>query len=191
MRLAILLSLFHTALAAAHAGVTTEERYVFYDVSGDNAFELRASINRERLALGKGFDALTSWNISWEFSYVPRQQKCKITDVTINTSIEYLLPRWPGAAAHPDRQLSARWQRYFNQLNAHELRHGLLVKEATLEIERSIFRSDDTAAAPPTCTALEALANKNARQVVNEMEQQQQLFDKVTDHGRSTGATFP
>lgn len=191
MRLALIVPLFATALTAARAGVTTEERYVFYDVSGNSAFELRASINRERFALGKRFDALTTWNISWEFSFVPRQQKCKITDVSINTTIEYLLPRWPDATEHPDQELAARWQRYFNQLNAHELRHGLLVKEATLEIERSIFRSDDTASAPPTCAALEALANKNARGVVSDMEQQQQLFDKITDHGRATGATFP
>ncbi len=173
------------------AGTTTEERFVYYAVSGDSAGALRASINRERSARGKRFDALTTWHIRWQFSFVPRQKKCKITEVSIDASIEYLLPYWPDAGQHPDSALVSRWQQYFNALYHHELHHGQLVKTATLEIEKAIHRADDTAHAPSNCGALEKLANQRAREVMWQLDENQVLFDVDTDHGRKTGATFP
>jgi predicted secreted Zn-dependent protease len=179
------------ALQSAHAGVTTEERFTYYEVTGNTALELRASINRERLALGKRYDALTSWNIRWQFSFTPRQTKCEITDVTIDATIEYLMPAWNAAAQHANAMLVKEWRRYLHQLTAHERHHGRLVKIALADIERAIYQSDDTASSPSTCSGLEALANRNASQVVSRMEALQIEFDRNTDHGRVKGATFP
>lgn len=175
----------------AIASIITEERYVYYDVEGDSAAALRSSINRERARLQKRFDALTSWNIRWQFSFTPTQQKCKITDVSIKVDIEYLLPRWPRLSAHSNEQLVNRWLQYTDELLKHERSHGRLVKAAIPAIERVIYSADDTSNAPATCPALERLANKNAQKVVSELEAQNRLFDLKTDHGRATGATFP
>lgn len=191
MRLAVALIISALLADVAYAGINTQEKYNYYDVTGDSATELRASINRQRLELGKRYDALTTWRIHWQFKRVPTQRKCKITELIINTTIEYLLPRWPAAAIHPDSQLVASWQHYIDQLTAHEQHHGTLTKDAVTELESVILASDDTALAPGTCQALESLANAEARRVVDELNRRHRAFDFETDHGRRTGATFP
>ena len=191
--IAVVLSLLLAAMTGKtlQAGITTEERYIYYEVSGDTAAELRQSINSKTRHFKARFDAVTRWKIKWQFSYIPRQKKCKITEVIIDASIDYTLPQWSQSAEHPDHHLVQQWEQYSTQLLAHERRHGALVKAATLEVERKILTADDTAYAPPNCNKLQKLANKRAQKVIEKLEKQHQAFDLQTDHGRNTGATFP
>ncbi len=122
---------------------------------------------------------------------MPRQKKCKITDVQIEATIEYTMPDWPQSTDHPDQQLAAKWNHYHTRLLAHERRHGALVKAATLEVERKILSADDTSHAPPNCRQLKRIANERAQSVIKKLERQHQEFDKITDHGKNNGATFP
>jgi len=175
----------------ALAETTLEEKFIYYEVSGNSAQQLRASINRERFARGKRFDALTSWVIRWHFTYEPQPAKCRITNVTIDTDIEYLMPRWLDADSHPNRQLAEHWNRYARELTTHELYHGALVRQTTLEIERAIYATDDIANAPSDCKVLEQLAHARANQLMEDLNRRQIAFDVETDHGRGTGARFP
>ncbi len=173
------------------AGVTTEERFTYYDVSGNTATELRRSINNYKKHITNRFDAVTKWKITWHFGFKPRQKKCKITEVIIDATIDYVLPRWPESSEHPDQNLVAQWQRYSSQLLAHEKHHGAFVKAATLEVERRILTADDTTYAPPDCKKLQELANERAQAVITKLEKRHQVFDIETNHGRNTGASFP
>jgi predicted secreted Zn-dependent protease len=179
------------SVSTSRAGVTTEERFIYYDISGNTASELRASINSHTRNFKNRFDAATQWKITWQFGYKPRQKKCKITEVNIEASIDYVLPRWLGASEHPNKQLVKQWQNFRTQLLAHEKQHGAFVKAATLEVERRIITADDTSFAPPNCKKLQKRANRRAQSVITKLEMQHKTFDRETNHGRSTGASFP
>ena len=191
--LTVIITLLLTVLSAStsRASVTTEERFIYYEISGNTASELRASINSHTRNFKNRFDAATQWKITWQFGYKPRQKKCKITEVNIDASIDYVLPQWPDASKHPNKQLVNHWQRFITQLLAHEKQHGAFVKAATLEVERRIITADDTSFAPPNCKKLQQLANQRAQSVITRLEMQHATFDRETNHGRDTGALFP
>ncbi len=179
----------------AHADIQLDETYHYYDISGQSAAELRDSIDANRhLATGSSrFDAMTDWNIKWQYNYQQVGETCVITRVDITVEIDYRLPRWQGSERERNPRLAKAWQRYIEKLLAHEQMHGQIAIDAAAEIEDAIHSADNPPDRPPpgSCEALEVDANANGMTIIEKVRARQAFFDLRTDHGANDGATFP
>ncbi|OED43063.1 hypothetical protein AB833_04570 [Chromatiales bacterium (ex Bugula neritina AB1)] len=179
----------------AQADIQLEENYHYYDINGNTAEQLRNSIDRNRhLMVGnEPFDAVTDWNIKWQYNYQQTGATCVITQVSVKVLIDYRLPRWKKIHRQSNPALSMAWQRYMDNLIAHEHEHGRIAFNAADDVAQAILDSDTPADRPPpsSCSELEIAANKSGMEIIELVRAQQKWFDRVTDHGANNGATFP
>ena len=155
-------------------------RVVYYDVSGTTAQQVRASINARGLVDpddGARSDAYTTWRIVWSWPPGP-SGSCGVSRATARFSATVTLPRLisrPQASA----ALVKRWDRYFDGLLRHELGH---VQRANAGLARVI-----AAVRSSTCET----ANSAGNAEIARLRREDDLYDRMTAHGRLQGAVFP
>ncbi|MEO0871573.1 MAG: DUF922 domain-containing protein [Pseudomonadota bacterium] len=153
-----------------------ETSIYYYEVTGKRARAVRADINRKRPAAfdgGTRFDARANYYFSWTTRGAgPR---CSAT-LMIDTSVRF--PKL-AASAQLSRKEQAKWDTYVDALEAHEVGHIALAYEAMPDIRAALEDGP--------CD----LSSERAKVVLDELAMRQQEFDRVTDHGRKTGSTFP
>lgn len=161
---------------APPAGMDNAVEYRYYDLRGKTAGELLAGL--ESSPCGTGEWGCTSWNYS--VSYYRRPDgSYAVPPGAPYYHIRVLLPRWtppPDASG----ELVAAWQRMVAALEAHERRHV----EIALADLASLREAIERARGPEEAEA--ALRAGKLR-----VEQDQQYYDWVTEHGKKEGIAFP
>ena len=149
-----------------------------YQFAGASMAEARASMNKVR---PRGYDAFTTWQINWRYTYKQANGRCSIATVTVNLAIVYTMPDLQTSDAALDRSFKG----YLVKLRAHEDGHA--------ENGRIVARRVDDAIpklSAATCEELGKNANALGQSIVKEGNALDIEYDKQTDHGRTQGARW-
>lgn len=183
-RLVVLLSLLAGSLATSAA----EPVIRHYDIHGNTQRALVQQLRAKgpTASNGQRFDALTRWNVTWNYRYEPRGGSCVITRLDTRTEATITLPRWRGqAGASPT--LVRHWNRYISALRDHEYTHFSHATDAAREIQR-LGRSFSQRG---NCSGIERAFNRQANAAIERARERDRRYDRRTGHGRSEGAHFP
>jgi predicted secreted Zn-dependent protease len=155
-------------------------------VHSSSAYELRKELDEKGPADwdGKRGDAFTHWKVVWRWPK-DRQGQPHFEQALIKTEIHVTLPQW-NAPPDADSKLKEDWDAFMRAIIQHErghVRHAQSLRPRIIErILARIVQSGD-----PTL----AEANTITRQVVDEIREEDRVFDARTDYGRLEGVRFP
>lgn len=165
-------------LAAPAAAAFPNTTLQGYGVEATAPRAIRAEMNRVRPGVnGRRHDATTTWR--YTYSLPASNGQCDPATAVVSHAITIVMPD----LQHRDRLRradKAAWDRYFAALQAHEVNHARI---AQLGAERyqAALRS------APDCQAARAAA----AQVNADVSAASAEYDRLTEHGRLEGASFP
>jgi predicted secreted Zn-dependent protease len=159
------------------------ETTVYYDIKGDTARKLAASLNEKGNASTDG----SYWGtvrFSWSWGYETRMVngQCELVNPTISATITRVYPRWITSIA-PPRALAAQWNAMQAALTHYENQHVDLIRSAANQVA-ILMRANGTA---KRCSALEVdLYNAGARafRIAGELRNE---LDTRSHHGSTEG----
>jgi predicted secreted Zn-dependent protease len=172
-------------LPAAHAD---DAEFVYYDLSGNSAKELRHQMNSMGPYGddGKRADGRADWRVSWTTRYARSPVGCKFTEVETTVTGKIILPRW-SAGENASSFLVKKWQNYMAALRLHEDGHYGHGIEAAEEI-RALRESLGTAA---DCESLVKQFDAQVESILEKYRRADITYDAATKHGFTQGAVFP
>ncbi|MGD8602946.1 MAG: DUF922 domain-containing protein [Anaerolineales bacterium] len=159
-----------------------------YRIRGSTAEDLRQAMDNKGPLddLGRPWDAVTHWYISWSYPYSEEGGRCALDPLDVRVEIVRILPNWdPPASA--SNELIVRWNNYLAALEEHEAYHQELGLEAAQEVWLALSAME----AYPDCQSLEQAADTTALSVLNRYRRMEDSYDEETSHGASQGAVFP
>lgn len=184
MRMQLLLLL----AGALRMGAQQPDETRYYNVSGNSAAELRASLNSNRPATSDGVrhDGVTTWKIQWRFRTTSARDRCDLTSFSATEEIVETIPKWVNeSGASP--ALVDQWHAFLTALVAHESGHVAIATEALDAIRNAGrgFRSQST------CADLTRLVNDAGNSLLAQYKEKDRKYDADTQHGRTQGVRFP
>jgi predicted secreted Zn-dependent protease len=157
-------------------------------VSGDNASELRADLDRKRPPSpgGRRFDANVLWSLTWSFHFDPQQRACALADATVDLQMLVRLPVLASDAA-PSQAIRERWDDFALLLETHEAGHV----DTYFEGARNLQDAFAEVQAAASCDELRTVLADMGASAIDAIRAADVEYDRQTDHGRTQGATFP
>lgn len=164
------------------------EKYEYYEVCGCNEEELHCDLRQKcgTWTDGKRYDSLTSWDIKWDHEYGRNSRACAVNAFTPVITITFRYPKWKRTEEAP-QSLVEKWDRYLENLVAHENGHRDMVVEAMTELSHAVAGLSPA----PSCDDLDRNVRALFRTYVAKMNKEQQEYDRTTKHGATQGAVFP
>ena len=168
------------------------ETIKYYDFFGtrereaDQSFRQRLLVSQDFGGRTKTFAGQADWHIDWYPCVEPRGAGCRLGGVTAVASVTYTLPRWADrgfATGH----LRGRWDRYADNLLAHERGHGVVALQVASQLEHELVGLVDM----DGCEDVTAEAGRRVEQLIRRGEAMQNEYDRLTEHGNVQGAVFP
>ena len=164
------------------------ETYDTYTVRGTSIPELRAGLSRNGVRMNNGdiYDALTSWDVKWEYDYDRSSGACSVDDFRAVVDVTIRYPRWVSKDNAPT-QLAEAWDTYLHSLIRHEQDHRDIAVSAAERLIRA------ATALPPaaTCADLDRAVEALGRSFMKQLSLEQQAYDAETCHGVMQGAVLP
>lgn len=159
----------------------------YYTFGGTNAAKLRAAMIEARpWKQTMNFDAHTKWHVQSNYRYQHTNGEHRLVGIEIKATVAITLPAWvPGKPV--SRELVTRWQKCFLGLSAHEQGHLQLALAAAAEVKRRLEELPGFVSAQE----LKAAADRVFKETIEDFEERERAYDKVTGHGRTQGAIFP
>jgi predicted secreted Zn-dependent protease len=179
--LAAMLMIRGSASAQSSYTLTTNHFWV----AGDNMRQIRESLRASR-PFKEPFDALTSWDIRWNFKLVDDGGSCRCTAFSTKTTIAIFLPKWR-IPANPVPETVSAWTNFFMTLAEHELGHAKFAIAATEQVQRA----GSSISGAVDCAKLRADVNAAAQAVVNEFRRREHEYDERTQHGMANFTNAP
>jgi len=157
-----------------------------YGVDGSTAEDLLQSLRaRGPRESSRSYFGYTSWKMSWDGRAIATGDGCSLARVLVSVHLVTTLPSWePHGTVTP--ALTARWERFFAALSAHERQHDRLVIDGAHELLDRL-RSLQTA----SCATIRREAEAIQQAVVGAVHTRNRAYDERTRHGFSQGASWP
>lgn len=174
----MLLTLFVSAADQSFAAVRESVKTDRYVVRGNVAQDVRNLLNKKG---PQGFDAYTSWNIRWSFTYRNKDGRCIIQSVTTRVDIRYTMPR----LETDNSALKQSFNAYLKRLQIHEDGHADNGRNVARRIDEGIKGLSEL-----TCARLGTSANALGAKISREGNAFDLKYDAETDHGRTQGAIW-
>ena len=183
----LMVALSFLVFRPASAGTKIELEVQYYDIKGSSVAELLAQMhelgptdNND----GMKVQALTWYEINWQYNYGRRGSRCSIAEVSLSTRVVYLLPNWTNRD-EADEELKARWDTYIDRLSYHEQGHARIAFRVAKQIHDAII------ALPPqkSCQTLGRVANALGKRIIDE-DRQDEDYDQENGHGSRQGVTL-
>jgi predicted secreted Zn-dependent protease len=156
----------------------------YYDVDATGA-DLMAAVTRASPVRenGKIFHAYARWTVGWRLGWArDAAGLCRVASAQVTLASTITLPRLVAGDALQGR----RFDRYLTALTSHELGHYRHGEEAAAEV-----RSALQALGPmENCGALDRAAAATAAAIVERYRQRDREYDRLTEHGRTQGASL-
>ena len=176
-------------LTTASGPIPMGVSYTCYDVTGNTATEIRASINaspaRFKNPDGTLSDANTKWNYRVSWTYALSGGACQATSVTPTLSVAFTFARWVAPSA-PDPAVVAKWNAYVVAVQTHENGHQQNGINTTSDAVTRV-----RAVSVATCTDFSAAAQAALDQATAAGSAADIQYDATTRHGATQGAVFP
>jgi predicted secreted Zn-dependent protease len=168
-------------------GVHVDVTCVYYDVEGDTAEALAASMDsRGPRDEGGTYHAYTLFDLSYGYNERVREGSCHPESIVVLLRLVHVLPeRRKRGSLHPD--VAAQWDKFTSLLAVHEAGHGKLDVEAALRLSGALGGLSSEA----SCEALREQAHSAFEVAVAELRRDHRLYDMRTGHGKAQGARFP
>lgn len=187
--LAVALGALLLSVVPGAAGPAILTNTDYYAIEGRTPRELMQQMS----ALGpydkdgkERFWAHLTWLVTWRYEHRQSGDQCRITSVTTDLRLDYVLPRWTNHdEAEPAFQ--ALWRTFFTALRSHEDQHARHGIDAAREIDAALRNLPGQ----PTCTELERAANARAGAIADDYAARDVAFDEATRHGSTEGVTMP
>lgn len=164
------------------------EKTETYKVFGNSERSLRENLDKNSPCKqdGKIFDAFTTWYVKWFFKWKYNEGKFEISEANSNVEIKFVMPDWVDKSK-ASNSLQKKWEKYFAALQEHEAGHRNIGVEAAKAVIVAIKN------VPPAFSSetLEKNANAAANRVLERYRTQEEEYDRLTEHGETTGAIFP
>ena len=125
-----------------------------------------------------GYQAETRSQFTYDMRYQPTARGCAITHLDLPLDVEILYPQWTGydRARRRDREA---WDRHMDVLTVHENIHAVIAFLGTIEMYNALVQ-----VGPQTdCETLDDLVRTRTREANARLQQWQQDYDRVTNHG--------
>lgn len=173
--------------STARAEPLVHRQVNFYYIEGNSAVLLTEQIGK----MGpEGEDgarraARTKWHVHWKFRHGLQDKACRIEEVVVTVGLTTMRPRWRGERNAPSA-LRARWSRLVAAVDRNESHHTDLATRAGREIEAALTNIQPAA----DCDALTETANKAASAILAKHRKASDEHDRVTDYGRTYGASL-
>lgn len=168
---------------SAHAEITDNLDYEYYDVAANPKQKLAALLNNASPIKenGKTYHGHTKWHIRWNFTYgKSKSGECKLATTNVTLDATITLPRLVGDSDEQRRQM----ERYLITLKIHEIGHYQIAQQAASAVEEKLSSLPGKA----NCSELEKTANSAGKATVNVYNEKNRAYDIQTDHGKSQGA---
>lgn len=184
-------SLPRTVPNACTSSVKLAERTRNYDFFGarpsdaNEDFRARLLSASDHTGRVQRFAGQADWNIEWQTCLERQPGRCRIAGIELTVNVLYTLPRWADRDGST-QETRERWDRYAQNLAAHERGHG----EIALQVARMI-ETDLVGVGADTCAALDLEAASRIRGMMRQGEAMQNAYDRATQHGVTQGASFP
>jgi predicted secreted Zn-dependent protease len=163
------------------------ETYDTYNVHGTSIPELRAGLSRNGVRMNNGdiYDALTSWDVKWEYDYDRSHGGCSVDDFRAVVDITIRYPRWVSNDA--PAPLADAWDAYLHSLIQHEQVH----RDIAVAAADGLIRAATTLPPAATCADLDRAVEALGRSFMKQLTLDQQAYDAETSHGAMQGAVLP
>jgi predicted secreted Zn-dependent protease len=164
------------------------EKYEYYEVCGCREEELHCDLKKKCLTWNDGnkYDSLTSWDIKWDREYNQDSKTCAVNSFKPIINFTYRYPKWNRTDDAP-KDLIEKWDRYLNNLIAHETGHRVMVVEAVNDLSHVVVQLPPA----PACVDLDRTVRVLFRKSMEKMKNDQRDYDETTKHGTTQGAVFP
>jgi predicted secreted Zn-dependent protease len=164
------------------------ETYDTYNVRGTSIPELRADLRRNGVRMNDGniFDALTSWDVRWEYDYDRTGNGCSADDFRTIVDVTIRYPRWISNDGAP-APLADAWDAYLHSLILHEQGHRDIAVAAADGLSRAVAALRPAA----TCADLDRSVEALGRSSMKQLSLDQRAYDSETGHGALQGAVLP
>jgi predicted secreted Zn-dependent protease len=174
-----------TFAASAQNNITLRTNY--YPVVGATFREVRQSMNAARPG-GRAArtDAVTTWTIERHSKVESVSGECRLTSFRTETRIAITLPLWR-RPTNAIPEVRSAWSNYFVALRQHEQGHVDRALAAAAKLHAHI----PTLSPDSDCDRLRLRIKVAADRIIAEHRQQEQDYDRQTEHGRKDGARFP
>lgn len=176
---------------ACTSSVKLVERTRHYDFFGARPADANADLRARLLTASdhngrvQRFAGQADWNIEWQTCLERQPGSCRIAGIELKVNVVYTLPRWADRD-WSTKEMRERWDRYAQNLAAHERGHG----EIALQVARMI-ETDLVGAHADTCATLDTDASNRITTMMRQGEAMQNAYDRATQHGVLQGASFP
>ncbi|MDL2400579.1 DUF922 domain-containing Zn-dependent protease [Rhizobium mayense] len=177
IRVSLVLLLLCSISSVADAEVIARKSVSYFDIKGDSAEALDASLNaRGPVTMGSSsrHPGATKIHFSGNATYTERNGRCYITDVKITVYTEIILPRWRDRR-HASRQLSMIWDTLSEDIRRHEDRHAEIARDHARQMEKAILALPSA----KDCDTLQDKANDVTMQQTQLHDEDQARFDKI------------
>jgi predicted secreted Zn-dependent protease len=164
------------------------EKYEYYEVCGCNEEELYCDLRKKcgKWTDGKKYDSLTSWEIQWDHEYGRNSRTCEVNSFMPIVNITFRYPKWK-RTEEASQSLMEKWDRYLENLIAHENGHRDMVVETMNDLSHAVAQLPPA----PSCDDLDRNVRALFRKYLAKMNKDQLEYDKTTKHGATQGAVFP
>lgn len=164
------------------------ETFEYYEITGECEADLRRQMKQKGVLWrdGRRYDALTDWELKWDYGYIRSQGSCSVDSFSVDVDIVYRYPTWTAGENAPV-DLVFKWGDYFQKLVDHEALHRYQVVEAAAELSRAVSQLPPAATCAELDYAIQCLCNEKIRL----LHEDQERYDAVSGHGAAQGAVFP
>lgn len=169
-------------VGVASAEVSQQLRYDYYNVKPRAGETLMSALSRSSDIRQGGniFHGYTRWSVYWYYKVEKTANRlCRLDEIRVEIEGRITLPQLDGGTASMRR----RFNEYAAALHRHELGHFAFAQQAGEEIDRALQRTAEAG-----CRELKNQANDSAYRILNRYQQQEDAYDRETQHGRTQGA---
>jgi len=158
-----------------------------YLITGDTPYELifgEAGMLPKSGEIAREFAARVDWLVTWSYQYETNQGLCRAYDVKTDLDIKYTLPNW----TPPDDVSSAfvdYWKAFEAALWTHELGHAKIGYRAYNDVTQALSELNYR---HPDCEQVGKVYNAVGNALTD--LGWDAVYDLMTQHGESQGATF-
>ena len=170
-------------VGVASAEVSQQLRYNYYSVMPRSGETLMSALSRSSDIRQGGniFHGYTRWSVYWYYNTEETANRhCRLDEVRVEIEGSITLPQLDGGTPSMRR----RFNEYVAALHRHELGHFAFAQQAGEEIDRALQVTGEATG----CRELKDQANDSAYRILNRYQQQEDAYDRETQHGRTQGA---